>query len=128
RTGFGDGFEAADKVHDAAKDKAAAKPGDAGDAPAAPGGGDAAGEDAKKDDGKPPLYKRPLVVLVAIVVIVGLVVAGVLFFMHSRSREVTDDAFVDGQASQMAAQAAGRVVRLYVTDNQQVKQGDPLVD
>jgi membrane fusion protein (multidrug efflux system) len=127
RTGFGDGFQAADKVRDAAKGQDEAEPAEGKAGAAAPGDAHA-GQDAKKDDGKPPLYKRPLAVLVAIVVVIGLVVAGTLFFMHSRSHEVTDDAFVDGQASQMAAQAPGRVVRLYVKDNQQVRRGDPLVD
>ncbi len=134
RTGFGDGFEAADKVHDAAKDKPADeadKPGAAGkDAEAKKDGDkkDDAKDDKQKDDGKPPLWKRPLVVLVAIVAIIAAIVVGTLFFIHSREHEVTDDAFIDGQASQIAAQAAGRVTKLYVTDNQQVHRGDPLVD
>jgi membrane fusion protein (multidrug efflux system) len=122
RTGFGDGFQAADHVHDAAQDGKAPK---ADPHEGKPADGD---EKDKKDDGKPPLYKRPLVVLVVLVVLIAAIVAGTLFFMHSRSHATTDDAFVDGQASQIAAQAAGRVVRLYVKDNQPVARGEPLVD
>jgi len=135
RTGFSDGFEAAHKVHGATKKK------DAGDRPA-DAGKDArpdAGKDAKPDadkkdgedkdgDGKPPLWKRPLVVLVAIVVVVALLVVGTIFFIDSRRHETTDDAFIDGNTSQIAAQVAGRVTRLYVDDNQEVHRGDVLVD
>jgi len=142
RTGFGDGFEAADKVHEATRRKDAEdKSGDAKDAGQAgdrkPGAGGAPGDDKAKDedkdrkkddDGKPPLWKRPAVVLVAIVVVIAIIVAGTIFLIDSRHHETTDDAFIDGNASQIAAQAAGRVSRLYVDDNQVVHRGDVLVD
>ena len=147
RTGFGDGFEAADKVHEATKkddkdkddkkasgdDRKDAKSGE--DKDADQGSDKKDGKDDKKDDkdkkdddGKPPLWKRPLFVLVAIVVVVALIVAGTIFLIDSRHHETTDDAFIDGNASQIAAQAAGRVSHLYVDDNQLVHKGDPLVD
>ena len=141
RTGFGDGFDASDKVHEASKgkdDKSADKKKDGDDAK--PGDKDGKPEDKKdadkqagddkdkQDDGKPPLWKRPLFVLVAFVVIVALIVVGVIALIDSRHHESTDDAFVDGTASQIAAQAAGRVTKLYVNDNQVVHKGDPLVD
>jgi len=141
RTGFGDGFEAADKVHEASRlkdDKSAdrnkddgqdAKSGDDSKG-AKPDGkdGDRKDDKDKPDDGKPPLWKRPLFILVAFVVIVALVVVGTIALIDSRRHETTDDAFIDGNASQIAAQAAGRVSRLYVNDNQFVHRGDPLVD
>jgi membrane fusion protein, multidrug efflux system len=132
RTGFGDGFEAADKVHEATKkgDQAGeqkdARPDRKGDQKdAAPQDKD---KDKQADDDKPPLWKRPLFVLVAIVVVIALIVVGTIFLIDSRHHETTDDAFIDGNASQIAAQAAGRVSRLYVDDNQLVHRGDPLVD
>ena len=138
RTGFGDGFEAADKVHEATKkgDKAGdqedAKPdGKDEKKDAAPGDKDKKPDDAKqdaKDGDKPPLWKRPVAVLVAIVVAIALIVIGTIFLIDSRHHETTDDAFIDGNTSQIAAQAAGRVSRLYVDDNQLVHRGDPLVD
>jgi len=137
RTGFGDGFEAADKAHEATRRKdAGGKPADATSGPAGDGKPEEAGrtggdkdKDAKKDDdGKPPLWKRPAVVLVAIVVVIAIIVAGTIFLIDSRHHETTDDAFIDGNASQIAAQAAGRVSRLYVDDNQVVHRGDVLVD
>ena len=94
--------------------------------------GDEKADDKKdaheKDDGKPPLWKRPLVVALVLVVVLALIVAAIVFWRHSTHHESTDDAFIDGQTSQVAAQVAGRVVKLYVTDNQLVKAGDPLLD
>ena len=139
RTGFGDGFEAADKVHEASKDKDD-KDGDKKDDKKDPKADDKDGkkddgkdgndkdDKDKKDDGKPPLWKRPLFVLIAIVVIIALIVIGTIVLIDSSHHETTDDAFIDGNASQNAAQAAGRVTRLYVNDNQFVHRGDPLVD
>lgn len=141
RTGFGDGFDAADKVHEASKNK----DGKSGDRNKAADKDEKSGDDGKdgkpadkdgdkkddkdtKDDGKPPLWKRPLFVLVAIVVVIALIVIGTIALIDSRHHETTDDAFIDGNASQIAAQAAGRVSRLYVDDNQFVHRGDPLVD
>jgi len=141
RTGFGDGFEAADKVHEATRRREAGdKPADAAKDAGKPGGGKPGDADAKDgdqakapdknkdDDGKPPLWKRPAVVLAAIVVVIAIIVAGTILLIDSRHHESTDDAFIDGNASQIAAQAAGRVTRLYVDDNQPVHRGDVLVD
>jgi len=135
RTGFGDGFEAADKVHEATnkggkggeqKDARQDVKDEKKDAAPADKEQDKKPDDAKDD--KPPLWKRPAFVLVAIVVVIALIVIGTIFLIDSRHHETTDDAFIDGNASQIAAQAAGRVSRLYVDDNQLVHRGDPLVD
>lgn len=134
RTGFGDGFEAADQVHEATNRRADGKDASAGHSkPEAAGADGKGGTDKDKaskkdDDGRPPLWKRPAAVLVAIVVVIALIVVGTIFLIDSRRHEKTDDAFIDGNASQIAAQAAGRVTRLYVDDNQQVHRGDRLVD
>lgn len=82
----------------------------------------------EKDDGKPPLYKRPLIVGGALLVVLLLILVAIIFWRHSKSHETTDDAFIDGQVIQLAAQTTGRVQKVYVTDNQLVEAGDPLVD
>jgi membrane fusion protein, multidrug efflux system len=134
RTGFGDGFDAADKVNEAGKRQDDKKPEDSDKKDGKPDDKDGKKDDGKdadkdkKDDGKPPIWKRPLFVLIAIVVIIAIIVIGTIFFLDSRHHETTDDAFVDGTASQISAQAAGRVTKLYVNDNQTVHRGDPLVD
>jgi membrane fusion protein (multidrug efflux system) len=136
RTGFGDGFDqGARQQRPSASDARSEKP-DPKDQEKQKPEADGKVQDKKADekpDGKgdkkqTPVYKRPVVVLIVIVVVIGLVIAGLLFWRHSRKHESTDDAFIDGQASRIAAQAAGRVTRLYVTDNQEVKAGDPLIE
>lgn len=56
-----------------------------------------------------------------------LVAGGVLFWLHARHDESTDDAFGDGNTTQMAPQVAGRVTALRFTDNQPVTAGQKLV-
>ena len=64
----------------------------------------------------------------ALLVVLALIIAAIVFWRHSSHHATTDDAFVDGRTSQVAAQTPGRVVKLYVTDNQHVNAGDPLID
>ena len=92
------------------------------------GADDKKGDEDKKEGDKTPLYKRPLLVGGVLLVVLILIVAAIVFWRHSKHHESTDDAFLDGQTSQVAAQTAGRVSKLYVTDNQLVKGGDPLLD
>jgi membrane fusion protein, multidrug efflux system len=66
-----------------------------------------------------------LLTLGALVVVTALA----LLYLHARSGErTTDDAFVDGDVIVVAAETAGRVERIYVTDNSLVRQGAPLLD
>ena len=65
------------------------------------------------------------IAIVAVPVLV--VVLGLYYFFVLRPYESTDDAFVDGHAIQISPQVAGHVLQVFITDNQFVKQGDPLV-
>ncbi len=65
--------------------------------------------------------------------ILGAVVAlGVILYLGAswltRGRESTDDAQVDADVVAVSARAGGAVLKVYVTDNQAVKKGDPLVE
>jgi len=60
-----------------------------------------------------------------LIVIVGVLV---FYFVFVAPYESTDDAFIDGHAIAIAPQVAGRVARLLITDNQDVKKGDLLVE
>src|ERR1700677_1863035 len=74
----------------------------------------------------PRSKSRPYVIL-AIVVAVGLSVALVVSWM-SRGRESTDDAQIDADVVVVSTRVGGAVLKVHVTDNQQVKKGDLLVE
>ena len=75
-----------------------------------------------------PFYKRRSVLIVAAVVLVLGAIFGVRYWLYSRSHESTDDAFIDGHIIQISPKASGYVAKIYVTDNQQVKAGDLIVE
>ncbi len=75
-----------------------------------------------------PRWKKLLYWAVGLLVLAALTVAGVLYWLHARHFESTDDAFIDGHISQIAAQVPGRVTRIAFEDNQQVKAGQILVE
>jgi membrane fusion protein, multidrug efflux system len=53
---------------------------------------------------------------------------GLVFFAHYQSYESTDDAFIDVHSVNVSSKVAGRVARVLVTDNQEVKKGEVLVE
>lgn len=77
---------------------------------------------------KRPFYKRPLPLIIGGIVIVGAVVVGVLWWLHARQYETTDDAFVQADVTQVSPRVAGHVDAVYITDNQFVQKGQRLVD
>ncbi len=90
-------------------------------------------KDEKGDGGaseKPPTprWKKTLYWAAGLLVLAALIIGGVLYWLHARHYETTDDAFVDGYISQIAAQVPGRVIRIAFDDNQQVKAGQVLVE
>ena len=98
--------------HDAPR-KDDAKPGDA---------------EGKADEAKPmPRWKKALYWIIGLLVLAALVVAGVLYYVQSQHFESTDDAFIDGNISQISAQVAGRVAQIAFEDNQAVKAGQLLL-
>jgi membrane fusion protein (multidrug efflux system) len=71
--------------------------------------------------------RRPTVVLIGVTVVAALIAGGVWYWWTTRNIESTDDAYTDGRAVAIAPQVSGAVVSLDVTDNQFVKQGQPLI-
>jgi membrane fusion protein (multidrug efflux system) len=63
-----------------------------------------------------------------VVVLAVIVVAAVAIWWHSTFYEDTDDAQVSGHLIQVSARIQGQVLRVYVTENQLVKKGDPIAD
>ncbi len=71
--------------------------------------------------------RKRLNMLLGATLLTMVVVAGVLYWLHSRHYESTDDAFIDSNQSQIASQIDGRVIELLVADNQHVEKGQSIL-
>lgn len=76
---------------------------------------------------KPPLYKRPWFWAITGVVVIAIVIVGVLWYLNSRGKLTTDDAFIEAHVTNVAPRVAGHVLEVLVTDNQQIEAGQVLV-
>ena len=65
-------------------------------------------------------------IVVAVVVILALAAAGI--WWRSTFSESTDDAQVNGHLIQVSARVAGQVTKVYVDENQPVKEGDLIAE
>lgn len=88
----------------------------------------AAGDEDHAPKAPTPRWKKLLYWAAGLLALLALAVGGVLYWLHARHFESTDDAFIDGYISQIAAQVPGRVTRIAFADNQQVKAGQVLVE
>src|SRR5690242_13545051 len=59
--------------------------------------------------------------------LIALVVVGVLWWLHARQYESTDDAFIDARSVSIASQLTGTIVEVPVNDNEAVPAGAVLV-
>ena len=67
--------------------------------------------------------------ILAVIAILGVGLAAWIYYRHFIAPyESTDDAFVNADVTMIAPQVAGSVVRLAVKDNQEVNQGDLLLE
>ena len=66
--------------------------------------------------------KRRIIIGVGIIGII----LGVLFLYNVTSYETTDDAYVETTMVSVAPKVSGEIIEVYVKDNQQVKEGDPI--
>ena len=73
-------------------------------------------------------HKKVIYVALVAVVILGGAVLGLWYWRYAASHEWTDDAFIDGHITQVSSRVPGRVVKVLFDDNQEVKQGDKLVE
>jgi membrane fusion protein, multidrug efflux system len=72
-------------------------------------------------------HRRPTRLLLVLAVGAALVGGGVMWWLGARQWVTTDDAFIDVHMVHIAPEVAGRVARVLVDDNQQVKAGQLLV-
>lgn len=110
--------------------------------PAANGKGEVAPPDPPPPPQKPepppprPLPQRaasfvkahPIGVVVGIILLVAAAIGGLLLWQYLQSYESTDDARIDGHVNSITPRVSGTITRVYVVENQFVKQGDLLVE
>src|ERR1035437_9764957 len=71
--------------------------------------------------------KKTLITAVSAVTVLTAVVAGTLTWRYMSSHESTDDAYVDGNLTQISSRLNGTVSQVLVAENQYVRAGQPLV-
>lgn len=74
------------------------------------------------------VFKRPLLLLMAVVLLGVAAMAGWRYYTYFVAHEWTDDAFIEGRIIQISPKVAGHVLRVAVIDNQEVRQGDLLLE
>jgi membrane fusion protein, multidrug efflux system len=74
-----------------------------------------------------PSGRTLLLVVAGVVVLVGLPV-GIHYYRYVKSYETTDNAFIEGHIIPISPEVAGHVLKVHVTDNQEVQEGDLLVE
>ncbi|MDQ6624126.1 MAG: HlyD family secretion protein [Verrucomicrobiota bacterium] len=79
----------------------------------------------KKDKPPKPPSKKTLIIIGIVVAV--LLVGALLYYLHARHFESTDDAYTTGHVHEISARVAGTVETLNVDDNQKVKAGQTLV-
>jgi membrane fusion protein, multidrug efflux system len=72
--------------------------------------------------------RKKRLLLIAVIVIPALIIAGILFYLHERHYEATDDAFIEAHVIPISARVAGQVTAVHVNDNQTVKKDELLVE
>ena len=94
------------------------------------GGGEPDGSKESKDakPRKKGLAQRPVTLAVIVLGVIVLLVLIVLFWLHARHFESTDDAFIDTHIVLVAPRVSGRVSKVLVEDNQRVAAGQPLIE
>ena len=75
----------------------------------------------KKKKSKLPFIIGGAVLLVA-------AIGGLLYWLHARNYESTDDAFIDGDVVQISPKVAAYVTKVYVDSNKFVHKGDLLLE
>ena len=74
-----------------------------------------------------PQNKKKLKITIAIIVATLLVIGGGVYYFLTKGTVSTDDTYIDGHIFSVTPRVAGYVISVDVDDNQEVKEGDPLL-
>ena len=80
-----------------------------------------------KGESRPGTKRRRTISVVLMAVTVVAAVAGAYYYGYTQSFQSTDDAFIEGDITDLAPKVAGRVEAVLIGDNQFVKKEDLLV-
>jgi membrane fusion protein (multidrug efflux system) len=94
----------------------------ASDSPDAPAGA------SRPDEKRRSFFNKPGAVWPVALVAIGAIFYGATVMWHLFTHESTDDAFVDGRIIAIAPKVSGKISAVRITDNQEVKKGDPLFE
>jgi membrane fusion protein (multidrug efflux system) len=74
--------------------------------------------------------QRGKIVFIVVVIIIAVVAAifGTIYLIHSMSYQSTDDAFIQGHIVSVSSRVDGHIRKVYIDDNQLVKEGDLLTE
>ena len=86
------------------------------------------GQDVAVERGERSRLRRPLLFGGLALLIIVAVIGGILWWLHARHYESTDDAFIDGHMVQVSPEIAGRIARVAVDDNEAVTAGQLLAE
>jgi membrane fusion protein (multidrug efflux system) len=84
--------------------------------------------DKEKKPHKPPIYKRPGVIIPVSAFLIIAMIGGIAYWLHARHYVSTDDAYIDGHVTQISPQIPALVLKLHITDNQFVHQGELVLE
>jgi membrane fusion protein, multidrug efflux system len=85
-------------------------------------------QEAKQKRNRQGLLRRhPRLAALAAVVTVAALVGGIIWWLHARDFESTDDAFIDARNVSVSPQVVGAITEVPVTDNELVQTGGLLV-
>jgi membrane fusion protein (multidrug efflux system) len=84
------------------------------------------GEEEKGPDKKKKFHLSKETLLIGGITLGVVLIAALLYWLHARNFESTDDAYTTAHVHEISARVAGTVESVKVNDNQFVKKGEPL--
>ncbi|PZA10072.1 HlyD family secretion protein [Rhodopseudomonas palustris] len=89
-------------------------------------GGETGPQTAAPSGLKPLIGRHPVASAIVAMLIAVAIAGGIVWWLHARNYESSDDAFIDTRTVLISPQVSGAITSVNVTDNQVVKAGDLL--